>query len=361
MFGNEIETRYRLGLAFLPSFGPVRLRRLLAAFENSEQLWHTTESELLERGFSVPVVKRFCAERDATNLEKCVERCAKAQCVFLTEHDARFPHLLKEIPDAPLGIFVRGTLEQPALSLAVVGTRRPSSYGIQATKLLAGELTDNGVVVISGLALGIDGIAHQSTLEHGGTTIAVLAAGLDQIFPSSHYRLAQTIVERHGALISEYAPGAPALKHHFPLRNRIIAGMTSGTVVTEAPVSSGALLTAELALQYDRDVFAVPGPITNGTHAGTNKLLRRGAQVVTCTDDILSAYHRTATMHAKTTRAPLTGTEQTVLKLFAEEAATVDQLVKISTLEASVVNASLTLLVVKGWIVQLDALHYQKI
>lgn len=356
-----LEHDYLFALSHLPGFGARRLRRWIAVFGTAERVWTAPQSELMERGVPQRVAEQFCREREGVNIAAIGEWCARLGITFHAMGTDHFPALLAEIPDPPLGLFVRGTFPAAPISLAVVGTRKPSLYGQHVTRDLVGALAEHRIPIISGLALGIDGLAHETVLEHNGATIAVLAAGLDQIYPSLHARLAEQIVERGGALASEFPPGVPALKHHFPIRNRLIAGMTNGTLVTEAPRSSGALLTAELALGYDRDVFAVPGPITNPTSAGTNHLLKRGAQVVTSADDVLATYH--VEPHTQPLPLPetLTGTERDLLAHFGAEPLTVDQLVKMSTLEASVVNATLTLLLMKGWVYQLDAVHYAKV
>lgn len=355
------ESEYLFALSHLPSFSAKRLRRWIDIFGSAERVWNASIMELMESGIPQRIADRFCHERASIESAQKKEQCARLGIAFHAFGTEQFPPLLAEISDPPLGLFVKGKLNGAPVSLAVVGTRRPSLYGQRVTRELVGSLAEQNIPIISGLALGIDGIAHEAALERHGTTIAILAAGLDQIYPSMHTKLAERIVESGGALVSEFPPHVPALKHHFPIRNRLIAGMTNGTLVTEAPRSSGALLTAELALGYDRDVFAVPGPITNPASAGTNHLIKRGAQVVTSADDVLAAYH----MEPKTRHLPLpetlTGTERNLLAFFGSEPLTVDQLVKMSTLEASVVNATLTLLLMKGWIVQLDPVHYTKV
>ncbi len=355
------ESEHLFALSHLPSFSAKRLRRWIDVFGSAERAWTASTMELVERGIPQNAAERFFHERAVIDIAQKKVQCARLGITFHAMGTEQFPPLLMEIPDPPLGLFVKGKQCDAPVSLAVVGTRRPSLYGQQVTRDLVGSLAEQNIPIVSGLALGIDGIAHEAALERDGITVAVLAAGLDQIYPSMHAGLAERIVGRGGALVSEFPPGVPALKHHFPIRNRLIAGMTNGTMVTEAPRSSGALLTAELALGYDRDVFAVPGAITNPVSAGTNHLLKRGAQVVTCADDVLAAYH----LEQKTQHLPLpetlTGTERNLLAFFGPEPLTVDQLVKMSTLEASVVNATLTLLLMKGWIVQLDPVHYTKV
>ncbi len=322
-------------------------------------LWHASLPELLAYGLPRPVLERYADERSKVDIRQIADDCARHGIRFIWHEDADYPELLRQIPDAPLGLYVRGELRTASLSIAMVGTRRPSSYGIQVTRTLATELAAAGVEIVSGLALGIDGVAHAATLQSHGRTVAVLGCGLDTPYPSGHRRLSEDIIKRGGAVISEFPPRTPALRHHFPIRNRIIAGMTSGVIVTEAPRESGALLTAKLALDYNRDIFAIPSPITSVTGAGTNGLLRDGAMLISCTDDVLSFYNiKQTTRQLEKQLDPLSGDERCVLHAFGTEQRSIDQLVQMSTLSTSAVSAALTLLELKGWVEHVDPFHY---
>lgn len=352
------ETLFLFGLCHLPSFGQARLRTLLSLFGSSNNVWHATRQDLLQRRVPEKLIDALLHERNRIDLAACCARCKTEDIRFIPADAGEFPPLLREIPDAPLGLFIRGSITPAPMTLAVVGTRRPSLYGVQVTKELSGALAQTGVSIVSGLALGIDAVGHKAALEHDGTTIAVLAAGLDRIYPRFHSGLAEQIVAAGGALLSEFPPGTPALRHHFPIRNRIIAGMSHGTVVTEAPEKSGALLTAMLALEYNREIFAVPGPITSPLSYGTHSLIRQGAQLVRTAADIVTndLFH---TVPARTpSHAGLTATEQTVLGALHAEPQSVDQLQEFCTLETSVINATLTLLHMKGYVEQIDPLHF---
>lgn len=352
------ETRFLFGLSHLPSFGQARLRTLLALFGSCERVWHATRRDLTDKQVPLKLTDAFLRERSLVDLASCLDRCKRQEIRFLASHAQEFPPLLREIPDAPLGLFVRGTITPTPLTMAVVGTRRPSLYGVQITKELVGALARMGVCIVSGLALGIDAVAHKAALAAGGTTIAVLAAGLDRIYPRFHTGLAEQIVEGGGALLSELPPGTPALRHHFPIRNRLIAGMSHGTVVTEAPEKSGALLTAMLGLEYNRDIFAVPGPITSPLSYGTNSLIRQGAQLVRTAADIAASDTLQPTPVQTALIGELTTTEQTALNALSTQPRSVDQLQEICTLETSVINATLTLLCMKGYAEQIDPLHF---
>lgn len=346
-----------LGLACLPSFGAVRLRQLLACFQAPDELWAATRAQLHDRKVPDMWIDRFLQERSAVDAAAVDKKCRQHGIAFVWNDEAAFPELLRQMPDGPIGLFVRGTMPGGSLALAIVGTRRPTSYGRQVSREFSSALARNGVTIVSGLALGIDGVAHEAAVAAGGRTVAVLGCGLDGIYPPSHTGLAAQIVAAGGALLSEFPPGTHALKHHFPIRNRIIAGSSSGTLVTEAPEKSGALLTAKLALDYNREVFAVPGPITSAASDGTNRLLRDGAHLVMRAQDVLEHFHLSAASSNRPVTA-LSDDERTVLECFARGPLTVDQIFQISRLNTSAINAALTLLHMKGWIHPLDALHY---
>ena len=210
----------------------------------------------------------------------------------ITLKDKNYPQLLKEIYDPPQTLYVNGQLKAvEKYPLAVVGTRKISSYGQQITQSLVKALARAGLTIISGLALGVDGLAHQATLDVGGRTIAVLGSSLDIIYPPSHEKLAQRIVESDGAIISEYPPKTRPSKWTFPARNRIVAGLSLGVLVIEAPKRSGALITARFALDQGREVFAVPGSIYNKNSAGCHLLIKLGAKPVTKPEDILESFN----------------------------------------------------------------------
>lgn len=209
------------------------------------------------------------------------------QITKVSLEEPNYPELLREIASPPRVLQVLGELPREPM-VAIVGSRRPTEYGRQVTYQLAGELAKAGVVVVSGLALGIDSIAHQAALDAGGRTVAVQACGLDSIYPASHRGLAKAILAASGAIISEYPPGTPALKQHFPARNRIISGLAQAVIVTEADAASGSLHTANFALVQGRHLMAVPGNITSPRSAGPNNLLRQGAAAVTSASDVLA-------------------------------------------------------------------------
>lgn len=266
----------------------------------------------------------------------------------LTPRHKNYPSLLKEIAHFPKKLFVLGELKFDQSYIAIVGSRRVSPYGREVTARLASELANCGVVVVSGLALGVDTIAHRAALEAGGKTVAVLANGLDQIYPSSNRNLAKQILQNHGAIISEYEAQTPPLKHHFPARNRIIAGLSLAVIVTEAASRSGALITASFALEQNRLVMSVPGNITSTLSEGTNNLIKSGAIAVTSASDVLAALDMEAPeLKAKIAR-PASSEEALIFELLAKEINDTDLMLNECGWEAAKFNQVLTLMEVSG-------------
>jgi DNA processing protein len=273
----------------------------------------------------------------------------------LSRRDPGYPSLLAELHDPPQSLFVRGeigVLTDPCV--AVVGARSCSAYGAQVARTLARELAATGVVVVSGLARGVDGEAHRGALECGGRTVAVLGCGIDRDYPRSHAELARRTVPS-GAVVSEYEPGIEPAPWRFPARNRIIAGLARATVVVEARERSGALITSDFALELGRDVFAVPGEITSALSAGTNDLLRQGAAPLTSVRDVLDALGIAAEPSART--ADVSAPAATLLALLGDGARGVDELTRASGMASAAVAAALVELELAGLAAQADGVY----
>ena len=277
-----------------------------------------------------------------------------AGIVSVARRDPGFPPLLAELHDPPERLFVRG--EAAALSgpgVAVVGARSCSAYGAQVARSLGRELAGAGVTVVSGLARGVDGEAHRGALEAGGVTVAVLGCGIDRDYPRSHSELARRIVAT-GAVVSEYPPGVEPAPWRFPARNRIIAGLSLATVVVEARERSGALITADFALELGRDVFAVPGEITSALSAGTNDLLRQGAAPLTSVRDVLSALG----IEVETPKAAsVSGPARALIDLLAEGARGADELTRLAGRTSAEVGAALIELELAGLVAQAEGVY----
>jgi DNA processing protein len=275
---------------------------------------------------------------------------------FVGRSEPGYPSLLRELHDPPPGLFLRGDGGGEALSakaVAVVGARACSSYGAQVARLLARELASAGLVVLSGLARGVDGEAHRGALEADGTTLAVLGCGVDRDYPAAHAQLATRICER-GLVVSEYAPGVEPAPWRFPARNRIIAGLAAATIVVEARERSGALITADFALETGREVFAVPGEITSALSAGTNALLRLGATPLTCAGDVLEALGLEAGVAATPALGPAAAA---VLETLLQEPAGADRLARETGLDAAAVATALVELELTGAVAEADGFY----
>lgn len=300
---------------------------------------------------AVPRDARFCSFVRGFDEGAYLRRLEPLGVRWLPRTDPAFPHGLAAIFDPPPGLFVRGAAPPDMLdapSVAIVGARSCSPYGAQVARMLGRELAAAGIVVVSGMARGVDGEAHRGALEAGGRTVAVLGCGVDRDYPATHRDLARRICEE-GFVVSEYAPGVEPAPWRFPARNRIIAGLTAVTVVVEARARSGALITADLALEEGREVFAVPGEITSGLSAGTNRLLALGAAPLTQVEDVLR------TFGIEQTEAPAAHVGEPAAQLLArlrDTPAGADELAREMALEAGPLAAALSELEVAGLVVE---------
>lgn len=346
-----VSDRERLIWAALASdlrFGPKSFQHLLAYTSELASLWDEIDHSLLP-GVHPELVGRIIQIKQQTNLEQLHEKLARLSVQVITLHDPAYPALLKEIAVPPAVLFVRGELvDQP--TIAVVGTRSMTPYGKRVVGDIVTELARQGLVVVSGLALGIDGAAHRAALDGKGGTWAVLASGVDQPYPASHRQLAQDILASGGALISEFPLGTGALRHHFPIRNRIIAGLSKATLVIEASEQSGTLLTARAALESNRDVLTVPGSIYSPHSRGPHSLLQLGAKLVQSAEDVLFELHLTNTRNEQVVKTivPDSNEEALILAALGADPMTMDDLVEAVGLPAATVMSTVTLMEMKG-------------
>ncbi|CAB4243277.1 DNA protecting protein DprA [Methylacidimicrobium sp. AP8] len=275
-------------LHLLPGIGPARARRLTQAFGSTEAVFTAKEAELARLPGIGPKLAAEIVRADPARAQKEAARCRDQGIALLFLGEPGYPEALAEIPDPPLLLYLRGKRPERWLrGVAVVGSRRTSVYGIEAARRLSYQLAYSGIPVISGLARGIDTAAHMGALAAQGTTWAVLGSGIDRLYPPENEALARRI-EQSGCLLSELPLGTAPARHTFPQRNRILSGLSSGVLVVEAPSASGALLTAQCALEQGRQVFAVPGRIDNPLAAGSNRLIQQGAKLVMDAGDIAS-------------------------------------------------------------------------
>lgn len=314
--------------------------------------WHLSEKEILKEfpDISQGMVKEVVLARDKLNHQKEYEKIRRLGIKIYTIGDNKYPQSLKNIYDPPPLLYVRGKLVEKNLAIAVVGARKASPYGKKVAYDLAAQLSDNNIQIISGMARGIDASSHQGALAGKGGTIAVLGSGIDIIYPRENRGLYDKIINlENSAVISELPLGSQPLKHHFPLRNRIISGLATGIVVIEAGEKSGSLITAELGLEQGKDVFSVPGPITSPLYKGSHKLIKDGAKLVDCVDDILEEYGQMSLFNDKKyQQISLNATEKRVLGALSIEPSTIEEIALQAKLTITEVIAILSVLEIKG-------------
>ncbi len=288
------EDWYWVGFSVFPGIGPVRFNLLCQYFGTAKNAWEATKTELVETHLPQAIVDAFCSFRASFSLDAYKKALERLHIVALPKTHPHYPHLLKEISDAPIVLYVKGKKGEIPIdmtkTIAVVGTRHPTAYGITVTKQIVSDLVDESCTIVSGMAYGIDAIAHETVVAKHGKTIAVLGCGADICAPYANYHIYKKLTEEgYGAIVSEMPIGVRPNKGLFPQRNRIISGLSLATVVIEGADDSGTLITARNAAEQGRDVFAVPGPITSKMSQGPAKLIKSGAQVATSSDDILSS------------------------------------------------------------------------
>jgi DNA processing protein len=354
--------KYWLGFNVIKGIGPARLRKLLEYFGDLEIAWHAAEADLRAAGLDQRTLASVIQARQSINLDKLVQDVDALGAATLTLDDPDYPALLHELPDAPPVLYVKGTLlDVDQWAVAFVGTRRATDYGRAMTHELVYELVSAGITIVSGLALGIDAAAHKAALDAGGRTIAVMGCGIDTIYPPEHRHLAADIME-NGAVVTEFPPGTPPEGKNFPVRNRTISGLALGVVVVEAPASSGALLTAEQALEQGRDVFAVPGNVTARSSMGANRLIQQGAKLVIRAGDILDELNLTRTTVETRTQmreiAPANEMEAVLARHLSDEPRHIDDLCQMVDLPITQVSSTLAIMELKGIVRRLEGMRY---
>ena len=357
---------HRAALAHFPQITYVRYRQLREHFLDLEKLWEAELEDLVKAGLEVEIADEFLNWRDANPAEKFAEILEREKIQTVALGDLDYPPLLAQIIDPPFVIFFRGQLPLPPQpALAIVGTRRCSVYGKRVTADFSSGLARQGINIVSGLALGIDGAAHEACLAGGGKTIAVLGSGVDRdhVFPTAHRGLADKIVAGGGAVISEYPPGFKPTSYSFPARNRIIAGLSLGVLVTEAPLGSGALITARASLDYNREVFVIPHSLYSPSGEGNNDLLKSGACLVTKVDDILNELNLQnlrSIVGEKPAVSGLGPVDSRILSALSSESQSVDSVIRATGLDSATVGARLLFLEMKGLVKNLGGMMFVK-
>jgi len=355
------ELKYWVGFSRIPGIGRIRVSRLKEHFGSLRHAWEAPEGRLRQAGLDPRSVDNLLLLRPRISLDAEMERLERYKIRVLVCEDTDYPPRLKQIHDYPPVLYVRGSLfpgDDPCL--AAVGTRRPTIYGRQVAEEIVADLARSKIIIVSGLARGIDTLAHRAALDSGGKTIAVLASGLDIVYPAENAKLAQTIMEQ-GALVSEYPLGVRPKAENFPLRNRIMSGLSLGVLVVEAGERSGALITAFQAVEQNREVFAIPGSILSPASKGTNRLIQEGAKLVQNCADIIEELNLSIVAPEQIgikEFLPVNEVESAVLKQLTPEPSHIDEICRRSGLTVPEVSSTLAMLELKGVAKQVGNMNY---
>ncbi|MBP9716855.1 MAG: DNA-processing protein DprA [Candidatus Levybacteria bacterium] len=347
------EGKFYLGFSNFPGVGPIKFEKLLKYFGSAELAWKSDPKEFGEVA-GKSLISKFETFRKEFDIEKYEEGLVKQKINFVCLHEKEYPTRLKKIKNPPIVLYSKGkvdfNLEQKLL--AVVGTRKITNYGRSITEMFASELASQGLIIVSGLAIGVDGVAHTASLDSHGITIAVLGNGVDICFPRENQKIYDRILGGNGAIISEYPPGQEPSVGSFPARNRIVAGLSDGILVTEGASDSGSLITANFGLEFGRKVFAVPGPITSSLSAAPLRLIEKGAKLVVGPEDIIKelGIKPSELPKNKKTFAGLTNEEKKIIELVENESLQFDEIVRRLKLDSSKVGTILSMMEIKGLI-----------
>lgn len=351
---------YWVGFNLVRGIGSVRMKALLDYYGSLEIAWEAPLSGLLAAGLPARVAENFVQVRNNVDLEKVMGKIIAQGVKVCTWEDDIYPKRLKEIAQPPPVLFIKGSINvEDDWAVSVVGTRRVTPYGRQVAAEIARFLAENGVTVVSGLARGVDAIAHQTALQAGGRTLAVLGSGVDVVYPPEHRKLAAEIITQ-GALISDYPLGTQPESTNFPPRNRIIAGLSLATIVVEAGETSGALITAKFAVDQGREVFAVPGSILTPQSEGTNHLIEEGARPLLKMSEILEVLKLENIPEKQINRKSLNATaeEKKLLQYLTQEPQYIDEICNLSGLPIQTVSATLTMMELKGLVTHVGGMNY---
>ncbi|MEA2064752.1 MAG: DNA-processing protein DprA [Patescibacteria group bacterium] len=362
----SIDTKYYWAaiLAF-KKITPTRFKKLIAYFKKAELIWQADLTELVKFGLQKDVAREFVDYKKKTDINQELKKLADEKINITAIIDDNYPQRLKKIKNPPYLLYYKGDLrsvDNPLL--AIVGTRKTSSYGRQAAYQISSDLVKSGLGIASGLALGIDTISHKAAIEAGGITVAVLGSGLDRqnFYPQTNRNLAEKIISYGGVVISEYPLGTEPFHYNFPGRNRIISGLSIGVLIIEAPLKSGALITAEYARDQKRKVFVLPGNIYSKNSKGTNSLIKKGeGKLITDHSDILAELNLedSGSRKEKVQPAlPLSQNEKILLKYLSSDPIHIDQLAKHSGMDLSVVNSTVSILEIGGRVKNLGDMKY---
>lgn len=355
--------KYLNALNKISGIGSQKMKLLSNFFSTPKDIWEADFSKLKESKIGEKAAQKICDERKNIDPDAEWEALKKENIQMITISDLEYPQILKEIHNPPFILYKKGTLDLNSLPMiSVVGSRKYSSYGSQVAYSLSKDLSNAGVLIVSGMALGIDTFAHKGALDANGKTIAVLGNSLEneKIYPRNNFNLSKQI-EENGAIISEYPLGTEAGPMTFPARNRIIAGLSLGTIVVEASEKSGSLITARMSLEYNREVFSVPGSIFSSVSSGTNNLIKEGAKVVTGAKDVLEELNlnKNKEIEKKSiSKNPDSEEERKILSILSSDPLHIDNISKIAKLQPASCASTLIMMEMKGWIKNIGGQNY---
>lgn len=365
--GDASERIYWLSWAAVEGIGPHRLKRLYQHFGSLESAWQADEQDLMAvEGIGPQLAMAIQTHRRGADPEAVLATLSKPGIPFLTPADERYPRLLWELPDPPPLLYTLGQPLNWEPAIAMVGTRSPTPYGQRWAEEIAIALAQAGFVVVSGMAAGIDGVVHRACLKAGGSTIGVLGTGVDRVYPPQHRDLFSQM-RSQGCLLSEFAPGTGPAKENFPRRNRLIAGLTQATIVMEAPQRSGALITAYLANDYGRDVYALPGSLDNPAARGCLNLIRTGAGIILGVEELLAELGSVAESGQVSApevpsapAPPLAGSQKRIFEHLSTDPMSLDALAQATDLDINTITSELLMMELEGWVIQLPGMRYQR-
>ncbi len=349
------EREYYLGFSNFSGIGPIKFEKLLKHFGSSENAWKASGADL-EKILKTSLTAKFEVFRKEYDAENYLKQLEKQKIKFICLTDKEYPPLLKNIPNPPIVLYLKGNAkilrfaQNDNRAVGIVGTRHITSYGREITEMFASELAVAGLVIVSGMAYGVDGVAHKSTIGAGGKTIAVLGNGVDQAYPRENQKLYEEILDSGGLIVSEYPPGTPPSVGSFPARNRIVAGMSDAILVTEGASDSGSLITANFGLEFGRKVFAVPGPITSSLSAAPLRLIEKGAKLVVSPDDLTRDLGLKINDLKKNEKkfAGLNNDEKKIVEMIENESLSFDEIVRRLKIDSSKAGSLLSVMEMKG-------------
>ncbi|KKQ98615.1 MAG: hypothetical protein UT24_C0009G0117 [Candidatus Woesebacteria bacterium GW2011_GWB1_39_12] len=358
------DREYLIALYAFIYFGPARTNLLIQYFGSAKDAWNANSKSLVEIGLKKNIVEDFGRYKRDFNSQEYFDRLKKHSIDVITINDDSYPENLRDLDDAPLVLYIRGKLSKnDTNSVAIVGSRKMTSYGREVTQKLSSELASLGITIVSGLAFGVDLEAHKSVLSVGGRCVAVLASGVDELTPRSNEWLGLEIIKTGGAIVSEFPPGTEAQRYFFPFRNRIISGLSKAVIVVEGMIKSGTIHTAKHAAEQGRTVFAVPGQITSPMSAASHYLIKNGAKMVTSVNDILEELDLQLKVDRDAVNKvmPTDADEKKIIEILTNEPLHLDECARISGLKVSEISGKLTVMELKGIVKNIGNGVYKKV